>query len=161
MRLHLRPGLFPMIVLRIPTPTHYRVRALEWNAAWLMFAIGLCLFLPYPTLDQPAFVPMRSYGDDVFWGTVLCFLSSVRLLALWRNGGWEPSPTIRAVTSVLSSGVWTLFALGLQNAYVLLPIFIGFVMADIYSVGRAASDARMSRDERRKLPEAPKVFHQA
>lgn len=69
-----------------------------------------------------------------------------------------PSPLIRAGTSVLSSGIWALFALGLANAFVLLPIFIGFVLADMYSVGRAATDARLSRDERLKLPESPKVY---
>lgn len=147
-----------MIVLRIPTPTHFRVRALEWGLAWIMLAIGLCLFLPYPTLDQPAFQPIREWGNDFFWGTVLTVLSMARIGALWRNGGWVPSPVIRAICSVLSSAVWTLFALGLTNAFVLLPIFIGFVLADIYSTGRAASDARLSRDERLKQPEAPKVF---
>jgi hypothetical protein len=147
-----------MIVLAIPTPTHFRVRALEWGLSWIMLAIGLCLFIPFPTLDQEAFHPIRQWGDDIFWGCVLSGLSSVRMAALWRNGGWEPSPAIRAVTSVLSSAVWALFAIGLVNAFVLLPIFIGFVFADIYSVGRAATDMRLSRDERRKLPEAPRVF---
>jgi hypothetical protein len=147
-----------MIVLRIPTPTHFRVRALEWGLSWIMLAIGLCLFIPFPTLDQPAFVPIRQWGDDAFWGCVLSGLSSIRIAALWRNGGWEPSPIIRAATAVLSSAIWALFALGLANAFVLLPIFIGFVLADIYSVGRAASDARLTRDERLKQPEAPKVL---
>lgn len=147
-----------MIVLRIPTPTHFRVRALEWGLSWIMLAIGLCLFHPYGTLDQPAFEPIRQWGDDIFWGIVLSVLSLVRISALWRNGGWEPSPIIRAVCSVFSSAIWALFALGLANAFVLLPIFIGFVLADIYSVGRAATDARLSRDERLKQPEAPKVF---
>lgn len=147
-----------IISLRIPTPAHFRVRALEWGLGWIMLAIGLCLFIPYDTLDQPAFAPMRQWGDDTFWGTVLVLLSLVRLLALWRNGGWVPSPMIRAATSVLSSGVWALFALGLEKAFVLLPIFIGFVLADMYSAGRAASDARLSRDERLKQPESPKVY---
>ena len=147
-----------MIVLRFPTPTHFKVRAMEWGLAWIMLAIGLCLFLPYPTLDQPAFQPMREWGNDIFWGIVLTILSLVRIVALWRNGGWKPSPVLRAVTSIFSSSIWALFALGLTNAFVLLPIFIGFVLADIYSVGRAASDARLSRDERMKQPEAPKVF---
>lgn len=147
-----------MITLRIPTPTHFRVRALEWGLAWIMLAIGLCLYLPFPTLDQPAFQPMRAWGDDNMWGTVLVVLSLVRIAALWRNGGWTPSPLIRAGTSVLSSSIWALFALGLANAFVLLPIFIGFVLADMYSVGRAATDVRLSRDERLKLPESPKVY---
>lgn len=147
-----------MIVLRIPTPTHFRVRALEWGLSWIMLAIGLCLFHPFPTLDQPAFISIREWGGDVFWGSALTLLSSVRIAALWRNGGWVPSPIIRVFCSVFSSAIWTLFALGLTNAFVLLPIFIGFVLADIYSVGRAATDARLSRDERLQQPEAPMVF---
>lgn len=147
-----------MLIIRFPSATHFRVRALEWGIGWIMMAIGLCLFIPYDTLGQPAFQPMREWGDDLFWGTVLVFLSFVRLLALWRNGGWVPSPAIRAVTSVISSAIWALFAIGLTNAFVLLPIFVGFVFADIYSVGRAATDARLSRDQRLKKPEAPKVL---
>lgn len=147
-----------MIVLRIPTPTHFRVRALEWGLSWIMLAIGLCLFIPYGTLDQAAFGPIRQWGDDTFWGCVLSGLSLTRIAALWRNGGWEPSPVIRGVTAIMSSAIWALFALGLINAFVLLPIFIGFVLADIYSVGRAATDARLTRDERLKQPEAPRVL---
>lgn len=147
-----------MLILRFPTATHFRVRALEWGLSWIMLAIGLCLFIPYDTLGQATFQPIREWGDDKFWGTVLCVLSFVRIVALWRNGGWVPSPVIRAVTSVFSSAVWALFAIGLTNAFVLLPIFIGFVLADIYSVGRASADARMSRDQRLKQPEAPRVF---
>lgn len=146
------------IMLRIPTPAHFRVRALEWGLSWIMLAIGLCLFIPYPTLDQPSFAPIREWGDDVFWGWALTILSSIRIAALWRNGGWTPSPVIRGVTAVVSSAVWALFGLGLVNAFVLLPIFIGFVLADIYSVGRAATDARLSRDLRLELPEAPRVL---
>lgn len=147
-----------MIVIRIPTPTHFRVRALEWVLSWIMLAIGFCLLLPYPTLDTPEFAPMRAWGDDMMWGSVLSVLSLVRVAALWRNGGWSPSPVIRAVCSVISSTIWALFALGLDNAFVLLPIFIGFVLTDIYSVGRASSDARLTRDERLKKPEAPQVL---
>lgn len=147
-----------MIVLRIPTPTHFRVRSLEWGLSGIMLGIGLCLFHPFPTLDQPAFIPIRQWGDDILWGTLLTALSLMRLAALWRNGAWMPSPFIRGITAVFSAGIWSLFTLGLNDAFVLLPIFIGFVLADIYSVGRAASDARLSRDERLKQPEAPKVF---
>ena len=147
-----------MIVLRIPTPTHFRVRALEWGLAWIMLGIALGLLHPYPSLDQPAFAPIREWGDDLFWAIVLGALSSVRMLALWRNGGWVPSPLIRAATSVLSTGVWSLMALGLKDAWILMPIFIGFISADIYSTGRAATDARLTRDERAKLPEAPQVL---
>lgn len=146
------------IVLRIPTMTHFRVRALEWGLAWLMLAIGICLFNVYPTLDQPSFAPIRRWGNDEFWGTVLTVISLARLAALWRNGAWKPSPVIRALTSILSSAVWALFALGLHQDFVLLPIFVGFVLADVYSVGRASSDARLNKEERLKLPEAPMVL---
>lgn len=147
-----------MLVLRIPSPTHFRVRALEWGLSWIMCAIGLCLFIPFPTLDQPAFAPMREWGNDIFWGSLLVALSTIRTIALWRNGAWTPSPIIRAITAAISTGIWALFALGLYEAYVLLPIFIGFVFADTYSVGRAATDARLTRDERLNQPEAPKVL---
>ena len=131
---------------------------MEWGLAWIMLGIAFGLLHPYPSLDQPAFAPIRAWGNDLFWATVLGTLSSIRMLALWRNGGWVPSPLIRATTSVLSTGVWSLLALGLKDAWILMPIFIGFIGADIYSTGRAATDARLTRDERAKLPEAPQVL---
>ena len=147
-----------MIVLRIPTLTHFHVRALEWSLAGIMLAIGLCLFNSYPTLDQPVFEPVREWGDDNFWGTTLCIVAMLRLVALWRNGGWVPSPWIRLATAVMSACIWSLFALGLKQAFVLFPIFIGFVLADIYSAGRASSDGRLKRDQRLKQPGAPQIL---
>jgi hypothetical protein len=123
----------------------------------MLLSIGLCLFNPYPTLDQAAFVPMREWGDDTFWGSILTGVGLIRLVALWRNGGWVPSPWIRLMTAGVSACIWALFALGLQQAFVLLPIFLGFIVADIYSAGRASTDARLSRDERLRQPEAPKI----
>lgn len=147
-----------MIILRVPTLTHFSVRALEWGLSFMLLSIGLCLFDPFPTLDQVAFEPIRQIGDDVFWGTVMVVIAVIRLTALWRNGGWVPSPWIRMSTSAISACVWGLFALGLKEAFVLLPIFIGFTLADIYSVGRASTDARLSHDDRMKKPEAPKIM---
>ena len=150
-----------MIVLRFPSPTHFRVRALEWGLAAIMVTIGVMLFDSYPTLDQPAFAPLREWGDDQFWGTVLLSVGGLRLIALWRNGGWVPSPWIRMITATASACIWALFTLGLSHqspAFIVQSFLAWSVLADIYSAGRAASDARLSRDARMLKAEAPRIL---
>jgi hypothetical protein len=148
-------------ILRIPTPTHFRIRALEWGLSAMLVSCGAILFDQYDTLDAPIFSQLRAYGDDTFWGTVFLIVGLLRLLALYVNGSWMPSPWVRMITAMASAIIWGLITLGLfiqNNAYLLLAVFPWFILADIYSVGRAASDARLSRDERMNKPEAPKVM---
>jgi hypothetical protein len=150
-----------MLILRIPTPTHFRVRALEWGLSAVLVSSGAIMFDSYRTLDAPLFSQLRVWGDDYFWGTVFLVVGIARLAALYVNGSWVPSPWVRMITAVFSAIIWSLITLGLfaqNNAYLLLAIFPWFVLADIYSVGRAAADARLSRDERMNQPEAPRVF---
>lgn len=148
-------------ILRIPTPTHFRIRALEWGLTAVLITAGLTMFDSYSTLDQPQFASIRRWGDDTFWGTIFLIVGLARLGALYVNGTWVPSPWVRLLTATFSAIIWCLLTLGLfveHNAYLMLSILPWFIVADIYSVGRAASDARLSRDERMNKPEAPKVM---
>jgi hypothetical protein len=150
-----------MIVLRIPTLTHFNVRALEWGASAIMLTVGILLFDPYPTLDQPSFTSVREWGNDIQWGTVMCGLAVARLIALWRNGAWEPSPYIRIFGALVSACIWALLCMNLskENPAFILGAFLAWgVVADIYSAGRAGKDARLSRDARLKKPEAPRMI---
>lgn len=151
-----------MIILRFPSMTHFRVRALEWQIAGISLMAAFLLLLPgYSTLDNPAFVSMRQWGGDNFWAAILGSVGIIRALALWRNGAWYPSPWIRMITAAISASIWGIVCFNLlsdMKAYLMLAPFLVMVFSDIYSVGRASSDARLSRDERLQQPEAPRVL---
>lgn len=150
-----------MLILRFPTMTHFRVRALEWQITGITLLTAVILLDPYKTLDSPVFTGMRQWGDDIFWATVLGIVGLARLFALWRNGGWIPSPWIRCVTAAVSASIWGVVTLNIaqaQWALLIMAPFIIMVLSDVYSVGRAASDARLTRDDRLKQPEAPRVM---
>lgn len=150
-----------MIVLRFPTPTHFRVRSLEWGLGVILLNVGLVLIQPAPTFSNPAFSTMAQIVPEPVWGLGCLLVGTVRLLALWRNGAWVPSPWLRLATSVLSALFWLQVLLGIVSASILplgLAFFPAFIAADMYSVWRSAQDAAMSRADRRHKPEAPIVL---
>lgn len=150
-----------MIVLRFPTPTHFRIRALEWGLAVIMLNVGLVLIQPADTFRNPAFHTMGRWAPESVWALGCLFFGSLRLLALWRNGAWMPSPWLRLGTSVVSALFWLQVLLGVVSASVLplgLAFFPAFVAADLYSVWRAAQDAELSREARLAKPEAPVIL---
>lgn len=150
-----------MIVLRFPTPTHFRIRALEWGLAGIMLNVGLVLIQPAETFSNPAFRNMASWAPEWVWALGCLAVAGVRLAALWRNGAWEPSPWLRLGTSVVSALFWLQVLLGVVASSILplgLAFFPAFVAADLYSVWRAAQDAALSREARRAKPEAPVIL---
>lgn len=149
-----------MLLVQFPTLTHFRVRALEWQVTGITLMAVILLLAPYQTLESEVFVGMRQWGDDNIWATVLAGIGLARFFALWKNGAWVPSPVIRGVTAALSAAVWGIICfniLSMNWGYLITAPFIGMVLSDVYSVGRAATDARLTRDERLKQPEAPRV----
>ncbi len=150
-----------MIVLRLPTMTHFRARALEWQVAGITLLAVVMLVAPYQTLDSPVFQGMRAWGDDLFWASIFLVVGSLRIFALWRNGAWVPSPWIRFISAAISAAIWSIVCLNIISegwGFFITAPFIGFVLSDIYSAGRATTDARLSRDDRLKQPEAPRVL---
>lgn len=150
-----------MIVLRFPTPTHFRIRALEWGLAAILLNVALVLVQPAETFSNPAFRTMEAWAPEWVWALGCGIVAVVRLAALWRNGAWEPSPWLRLGTSVLSALFWLQVLLGLVSSSVLplgLAIFPAFIAADLYSVWRSAQDAALSREALRAKPEAPVIL---
>lgn len=147
-----------MIVLRVPSLTHFRVRALEWLLAAITATMGVILLNPYPTLDSPIFRVLVEVMPESVWQWVFVTIGVTRLLALYRNGAWVPSPWVRMTTALLSVVIWVWVSIGCAmtgTAYLLLAIFPWFIIGDLYAVGRAAKDARLTREARAALPEAP------
>lgn len=147
-----------MIVVRFPTVTHFRVRALEWLIAGVMLTWGVILAQPYHSLDQPQYGPLLRIGDEQFWMAVCFTIAALRLMALYVNGAWVPSPWVRMVTALFSAVFWLQVVLGVATTGIVstgLAVYPWFLLCDLYSVGRAAQDARLSREARMAKPEAP------
>lgn len=150
-----------MIVLRLPTITHFRVRSLEWGMGALLLSTGLVLAQPAPTFVSPIFHQMERIAPEWAWALAALLVAIVRLGALWRNGAWEPTPWIRGLTALASALFFLQITLGVLSASTSLPLILawvpGFVAADLYSVFRAAQDVALSREARRLKPEAPVI----
>lgn len=150
-----------MILLRLPTPTHFRIRALEWGLAVVLLNVGLVLVQPAATFSNPAFATMEAWAPEWVWAIGCLSTAAVRLAALWRNGAWMPSPWLRLGTSVVSALFWLQVLLGMAASSVLplgVAIFPAFIAADLYSVWRSAQDAALSREARQAKPEAPVIL---
>lgn len=147
-----------MIVLRFPTATHFRIRALEWLLAGVLLTWAVILAQPFDTTAQPNFAELRRIGGDTFWALVCGGIGLARLGALYVNGAWVPSPWVRMATALLSACFWLQVVLGMSASGVVttgLAVYPWFIFCDLYSIGRAAQDARLSREERLLKPEAP------
>lgn len=150
-----------MILLRFPTFTHFKVRALEWLFAVIVFNMGVVLLDEYPTLDSPIFSEMIRFGPESLWQWLLLGLGALRLGALYVNGAWVPSPWVRLATALLCCTVWLWITLGIAQqgtAFLLMAVFSAFIPAELYNVARAATDARLSREARLAQPEAPAIL---
>jgi hypothetical protein len=149
-----------MIVVRFPSPTHFRVRALEWLLAGVMVTWAVILFQPGDSFANPNYNAIARLADEqlVAWACLAIGVS--RLVALYVNGAWVPSPWVRLFTALISAVFWLQIALGVAASGSAIPatalaIYPWFVLCDIYSVWRAARDARLSREARMRQPEAP------
>lgn len=160
---HDSDGTPHMIVLRFPTPTHFRVRALEWGLAAVLITCALILAQPAATFDNPAFhqlarITLPGIGAETLWTWACLVIGVARLLALYVNGAWVPSPWVRLACSLLSALFWTQLVLGLVGVPTVplgLGIFPWFVVADLYSAMRAGQDARLTKEALKAKPEAP------
>lgn len=150
-----------MIVLRFPTPTHFRVRALEWGLAGIMASCAVVLAQPEATFANPYFRDIARIASETVWTWALFIVAAARLFALYVNGAWRPSPWVRLAASLASALFWTQLLLGIVGVGGMplgLAFFPWFICADLYSMMRAGQDARLSAEDRAAKPEAPLPF---
>lgn len=138
-----------MFILKV-TKT-FPVRVCEWLLAGIMVSWGIAVW-NHNALEwsQPAYEGLGRIADNKTWGAVVCFIGILRLVALFRNGGWQPSPHLRAGGAFLACFAWLQISLGLFASPVLtagLALYPWLLAADIYNVFRASHDARLV-DER-------------
>lgn len=129
----------------------FPVRVCEWLLAGIMVTWGVAAWNHSNTeWANPIYAGLARIGDQHSWGAIVCTIGILRLAALFRNGGWAPSPHLRAAGAFLACFAWLQISLGLFAAPVVstgIAIYPWLLAADIYNVFRASHDARLS-DER-------------
>lgn len=132
----------------------FPIRVCEWLLAGLMVTWGIAAWNHSDAeWANPIYAGLARIADQHAWGAIVTTIGILRLVALFRNGGWNPSPHLRAAGAFLACFGWLQISLGLFAAPVLstgIAIYPWLLAADIYNVFRAAHDARLV-DEKRAL----------
>jgi hypothetical protein len=145
-----------MIILKV-TKT-FPVRVMEWLLAGMMLSWGIAAWnLPEQAWNAPYYSGLSRIAEHHTWGAVAATIGILRLAALFRNGGWRPSPHLRAGCAFLACFVWLQLSLGYMAADITsmaIAVYPWLLLADIYNVFRASSDARDSDDRALALIDA-------
>ncbi len=139
-----------MVILSL-TKT-FPVRVCEWLLAGMMVSWGVAAWNHSDAeWANPIYNGLIRIEESQYaWGAIVCTIGVLRLVALFRNGGWQPSPYLRAAGAFLACFAWLQISLGLFAAPVIstgIAIYPWLLAADIYNVFRASHDARLV-DER-------------
>jgi hypothetical protein len=136
------------------SPSTHEARAIEWLSAAIMLVWGITLALPGDSVAQPHFSAFRhAHLTEGMMAAVFGIVGAARVVALYINGRWPKSPIIRIIGATagavlwsqvawyLCSGTWLLS--GIPNAGV--GTYAALAIADLFSISRAAFDARYHR----------------
>ena len=132
------------LVLRIPAPSHFRVRAIEWLISGVLFSWGVILAGPTDIFGRAQFAELARVAPQHAWAMGCMLMGAARLAALIANGSWRRSPYVRMAMALGSGLFWLQISLGFVGSRVTtlgLAACPWFCLADLYSVGMAAFDA--------------------
>lgn len=140
-----------MILLKL-TKT-FPVRVAEWLLAGIMLSWSIAAWNLGPSdWSNPAFSGLARIANNTTWAFFAFWIAIARLAALIRNGGWRPSPHLRAAGAFLACFLWLQVSLGMFSADIRttgIAVYPWLLLADIYNVFRASHDARISDDRAR------------
>lgn len=134
---------------------HQKVFAMRIGE-WLLSAILVdwgAVMLAHPSLliAHAGLSNLVRLAPPEAWGAACLMLGLGRALALAINGGWRPTPHLRALGAFLTCFIWLMFSFCITNATSLViaacPIFL---LLEIYNVNRAMTDARVADDTARQ-----------
>lgn len=136
----------------------FPVRVCEWLLAGIAVSWGIAAWnMSTEEWANPIFLGMARMADQHTWGALVSMVGILRVIALVRNGGWSPSPHLRAAGAFIACFAWAQISLGLFSSGITstgMAVYPWLLMADIYNVFRASHDARLSdergRNERRQ-----------
>ncbi len=131
---------------------HFPARVPEWAMAGAMFGWGAYTLLNPGIFQQPylhELAKMAWMADaERFWGLVTVVVGMVRGCALFVNGSYSRTPTIRLISSLVSAFVWAQIIVGIMRTG--LPahgiiLYSTALALDFVSAYRAAVDSQLAR----------------
>lgn len=140
-----------MSPMRVRLVRHMQDRSTEWLSALVMIAWGVTLALPGDTLAGASFSAFRRFGmDETSWSLVFFGAGCTRVAALWINGRWPRTPTIRMALAAFGALSWVQVSLLLYQSSVehMAPLGTGpgvygiLALYDLIAVFRASVDVR-------------------
>lgn len=126
-------------------------RSPEWMSAVVMMWWGLALAMPGDTMDGSSFAAFARYGaTEEFWAWAFGSIGAARVVALYINGRWPKTPWVRMAGALFGAVSWMQVAwLLFEGGFLTTGIYstgpgtyLVFALADLFSIYRAAFDAR-------------------
>lgn len=140
---------------------HWPARKSEWFMAAILTTWGAYVWLHPEMFHAPSTQALLSglamisasftIEAALFWGPLCVVVGIGRMIALFINGAWTRTPLIRVAASFVSMFVFTQILIGLWDSGVPntgLVIYPWFVVADLISAYRAATDAVLAQMQR-------------
>lgn len=129
----------------------------EWCASFIHVGFGVALALPGSSLDlSPSYNVLAAMASEEMLALAFGGVGLFRLVALWINGRWGPSPSIRAWGSAFGAIAFGIlggsFAMaGIEAGALSTAAMTYGVLAamDLGNVWRAAADVGSSQAARR------------
>lgn len=139
-----------MIILK-SIRDHFPARRLEWICAGIMAGIGLRLLDPVESFSQASFSELARWAGEGAWGTLMFVVGVSRLVVLFYNGAWRPSPELRGIFAIVGGTIWIALAIGIEASGTVSPGSITYAflaLGELSNVWTAATDARTPYRER-------------
>lgn len=144
-----------MIIVKLTKS--FPIRVCEWLLAGIMLSWSIALWNLTPAdFHSPIYVGLERLLPQDTWAMLALGIAIMRLAALAINGGWRPSPHLRAAGAFLACFLWLQIGLGqffAEQGNLGIAIYPWLFVADIYNVFRASHDARISDDRAHAAPD--------
>lgn len=131
-------------------------RLAEWLTSLVTIAVAITLSLPGDTLwASPAFQMFIQLGiTEAKLAVPTAMLGTARAVALYVNGQWHRTPSIRMVGGMLGAAMFAFLAVGLATPYLngtspaptlLASICLVLAAFDVLAAYRSSHDAKLLR----------------
>jgi len=140
---------------------HFPARFPEWLMAGLLTTWGIYVVLHPSLFTAPAtaalfagmaeIVRWTGYEPAGVWGATAMLIGMVRAFALFVNGAYYRTPTIRLATSAMSAALVGFLVYGLTRSDAPntgLVVYFWLFVCDVASAYRAASDIPVAEQHR-------------
>lgn len=140
------------VLLTGPPENKPPARMFEWLMGAAMIGMAGQLFYTPESLTQSLFKQVVSVGIGPYaMATILGMTGLARLISLYLNGRWVPSPKVRFACCLIGALVWLHMGVALIAArveYVSLSVYVfaALTAGEVLSCYRASYDARHHSD---------------